>query len=185
MTLNETAKIIAAMQVNYPDTFQGMDQDVVKGMVALWHKCFEAEPYKLVEAAVIGFIQTSNERYMPNIGMIKEEIRKLTAPEGMSANEAWARVSKAISNGIYGYREEYAKLPPVLQKCVGSANQLREWAMMDAETVQSVVASNFQRSYRTVQAREEELSKLPEGYREAMQELAGAMIRPMITEGEN
>ena len=183
MTLKDTRDVFAVLQANYPDTFRDLSDEAKMGTLRLWQQMFSEEPKALVMKAVEAHIRTSTDRYMPNVGMIKEEIRKLTAPEGMSANEAWALVSKAISNGIYGYREEYAKLPPVLQKCVGSANQLREWAMMDADTVQSVVASNFQRSYRTVQAREEELSKLPEGYREAMQELAGAMFRPMITEG--
>ena len=183
MTLEQAGKIIGILQFNYPDTLRNLSDEAFLLYVKQWHKFFENDDYKLVEGAVRAYIATSTDRYMPNVGMIKEEIRKLTAPVGLSESEAWARVSKAISNGIYGYREEYAKLPPVLQKCVGSENQLREWAMMDADTVQSVVASNFQRSYRTVQAREEELSKLPEGYREAMQELAGAMFRPMITEG--
>ena len=184
MTLKETVEVIAVLRAAYPDTFRDLSDEAEEAIVRLWNKMFKTEPKVLVMGAVEAFIGTSTERYMPNIGMIKEEIRKMTAPEGMSENEAWARISKALSNGIYGYEEEYDKLPPILQRCVGSPTQLREWAMMDSETVQSVVASNFQRSYRAVAKQEEELSKLPEGHREAMRRLADAMFRPMITEGE-
>lgn len=185
MTLKDTRDVFAVLQANYPDTFRGLSDEAKMGTLKLWQQMFSEEPKALVMKAVEAYMRTTTERFMPNVGMIKEEIRKLTAPEGLSANEAWALVSKAMRNGTYGYREEYAKLPPAVQRAVGSAEQIHEWAMMDGETVQSVVASNFLKSYRTIQKREEELAKLPEGYRESMRELAGAMFRPMITEGDN
>lgn len=185
MTLEQAGKIIGILQFNYPDTLKNLSDDALLLYVKQWHKFFEDDDYQIVEKAVRAYVTSSTERFMPNVGMIKEEIRKLTAPEGLSANEAWALVSKAMRNGTYGYREEYAKLPPAVQRAVGSAEQIHEWAVMDSETVQSVVASNFLKSYRTIQKREEELAKLPEGYRESMRELAGAMLRPMITEGDN
>jgi len=43
---------------------------------------------------------------------------------------------------------------------VGSPNQLRAWALMDEETVQSVVASNFQRSYKAIAAKQKEQAAL-------------------------
>ena len=86
-------------------------------------------------------------------------------------------VSKACSNGIYGYREEFAKLPPEVQRAVGAPEQLREWAMMDSDTVQSVVASNFQRNYRASQTRAREQAKLPPN---VLQMIAGVSERMML-----
>lgn len=184
MTRNETAQIITIMQLNYPDTFQGMTDQTLFGLVDLWQRMFAEEPAALVQAAVEAHIRTSTDRFMPNIGVIKEEIRKLTAPEQMSEAEAWTRIKKALSNGYYGAEEEYAKLPPVLQRLVGSPSRLREWAQMDADTVEAVIGSNIQRSYRAISAQEAEWAKLPPGYREHMRQLAGQMFgRLEITDG--
>ena len=70
-------------------------------------------------------------------------------------------VASALRNGLYGSKEEFEKLPPDIQRIVGSSNMLREWAMMDTETVQSVVASNFQRDYLVRAKRKAEIEALP------------------------
>ena len=81
---------------------------------------------------------------------------------------SWSLVERACRNGLHGAGEEFEKLPPLIQKAVGSPNQLREWAMMDADTVKSVVASNFMRSFKIYQKRERETAMLPESVRELL-----------------
>jgi hypothetical protein len=82
----------------------------------------------------------------------------------------------------YGANENFAGLPSLLQKCVGSPNQLREWAIMEAETVDSVIQSNFMRSFKAKQAQEIERSMLPESTR---QMISGLVERMAITDGSN
>lgn len=183
MTLSEAAKIVGVLQFNYPDRFTELSDAALTVYIKNWHSFFEHDNFELVEAAVRAYIATSTERFMPNVGQIKEQIHKLTTPEEMSEGEAWALISKATSNGLYGYKEEYAKLPPVLQRVVGRPEQLREWAMMDTETLQSVVASNVQRSFRAISRSEAEWQKLPPGYREHMQRLSGQMFGRLELEG--
>ena len=65
----------------------------------------------------------------------------------MTESEAWVLVRKAISNGIYGYEEEFKGLPAVVQKAVGSPMQIHHWAML-TEGIDTVVASFFTRNYR-------------------------------------
>ena len=79
----------------------------------------------------------------------------------MTAAEAWGLVLSAVKRSAYDSREEFEKLPVMLRRLVGSPSQLRDWAMMDAETVQSVVASNFQRSYQVRAKQEQEYQDLP------------------------
>ena len=128
MTKTETAQILAVLQANYPDNFRGKSETMREATVNLWHSVFERDPYQIVQAAVMAYIQTSTERFMPNVGIIREQIRKLTEPESMSEAEAWGLVKNALRNGLYGYHEEYEKLPPLVRRCVGSENTLREWA---------------------------------------------------------
>jgi hypothetical protein len=183
MTLEEAAKIVGILEFNYPDTRRHQSDEAYITYIRNWHSFFEHDSFELVEAAVRAYIATSTERFMPNVGQIKEQIRKLTAPEQMSEAEAWTRIKKALSNGIYGAEEEYAKLPPVLQRLVGSPSRLREWAQMDADTVESVIGSNIQRSYRAISAQEAEWAKLPAGFREHMQQLSGQIFGRLELEG--
>lgn len=183
MTLEEAAKIVGILEFNYPDTRRHQSDEAYITYIRNWHSFFEHDSFELVEAAVRAYIATSTERFMPNVGQIKEQIRKLTAPEQMSEAEAWTRIKKALSNGLYGAEEEYAKLPPVLQRLVGSPSRLREWAQMDADTVESVIGSNIQRSYRAISAQEAEWQKLPPGYREHMQRLSGQIFGRLELEG--
>ena len=176
MTKKETAQILAILQANYPDNFRDKSEFMREATVNLWHTVFERDSYQVVQAAVMAYMQTSTDRFMPNVGLIREQIRKLTEPEGMSEAEAWGLVKNALRNGLYGYHEEYAKLPPVVQRCLGSENTIREWAMMESDELDSVVASNFQRSYRAISKREEEWAKLPPGYREEMHRISGQIF---------
>ena len=78
MTKAETAQIIAVLQVNYPDNFKGKSDAILDATVNLWHSVFQRDPYPVVQAAVMAYIQISTERFMPNVGMIREQIRKIT-----------------------------------------------------------------------------------------------------------
>lgn len=171
MTKAKAAKVIAVLQVNYPDNFRGKSDETLKATVDLWFRAFSDDEYAVVSAAVMAHIVSDTNRFMPPIGVIKAKITELTSPEEMTEQEAWGLVANAIRNGIYGASEEFAKLPPTVQRTVGGAQQLREWAMMDSDTLHSVVASNFQRSYRVALQREKDWSKLPSGVKQFVGEL--------------
>ena len=176
MTQIEAAKTVGLLQFNYPENFKSYTNDALEAYIRMWHSFFEEDPYDLVAAAVKAYIASSTERFMPNIGMIREQMRKLTQPQGMSENEAWSLVMAALRNSAYGYREEYAKLPVAVRRAVGNENTLREWATIPTEALNTVVASNFMRSYRAIQKREEEWAKLPQAYRDEMQRLSGQIF---------
>ena len=61
--------------------------------------------------------------------------------------------------------EEFEKLPEACQRAVGSAANLKEWALMDSERVETVEQSHFIRNYRTTVQRISEEKKLPESIR--------------------
>lgn len=187
MNKDEASLIVGLLQFNYPDYMRDLTDAALTTYVGLWQSFFADEPYALVEAAVKAHIASTTDRFMPNIGQIKEQIRKLTAPDEqrITETEAWAMVSNALRNGTYGYKEEFAKLPPAVQRAIGNENTIREWASMDSETVQSVIASNFMRSYRVAAENEREAAKLPPSVRETILGLSGRIFRPLLEEGEN
>lgn len=162
MTYEEAAKVLAVIKSAYPASYRDLKKKDAEAMVSLWAKFFEAEPYELVSNAVCCFIADDTKGFPPIIGQIKDIILHLMTPEQMTEQEAWDRVRQAVAHGgLYSPAEEYAKLPPEIQRAVGSPSQLREWAVMDVETFNSVVASNFMRSFRVIRKRNDDQKKLP------------------------
>lgn len=180
MTKKEMAEIIAVMQSNYPDDFRGMSDAAMNGKINLWFMQFRDDNYKEVLTAVMAHIATDTNRFMPPVGVIKAKLVEIRTGEQMTELEAWGLVQKALRNGYYGAEEEFSKLPPVVQRLVGSPNQLREWAQMDSETVSSVVASNFQRSYKVRAANEREFLALPSAVKQTMEQIAAGMKMPEL-----
>ena len=180
MTRKETAEIIATMQLNYPDSFRDLSDKAMNGRINLWLMQFRDDDYMDVMAAVMAHIATDTNRYMPPVGVIKAKLTEIRLPEEMTPQEAWALVDKATRNSTWNSVEEFAKLPPVIQRLVGSPTQLKEWAAMDTGTLQSVVASNFQRSYKVRAAKEREFLALPSTVKQTMQQIADRMKMPEL-----
>lgn len=144
--------------------FFGKDQTPEKAVTAvkLWHNVLGNAPYELAEAAVYAHIAKSE--YPPTIAHIRKEMEKLTAKEDeeLTEVEAMNLILEAASNSIYNATEEYKKLPTILQKLIGSPRQLRNLAVMDTKTINSVVTSNLIRSYKIMVTREQEKNLLPD-----------------------
>lgn len=175
MERTDTIKILAALKAAYPSSFRDLTKQDAEAMIDLWTVMFSGESYEAVNAAVASLISTRTVGYSPTVGEVKEKLHVIRFAGSLSEQEAWALVSKACSNGLYGYKKEFEKLPPEVQSAVGAPEQLREWAKMDVETVQSVVASNFMRAYRANQAREKEMSMLPPDIRKMISGVAEGM----------
>ena len=90
--------------------------------------------------------------------------------------EAWALVSRAIRNGYYGAEKEFEKLPPLVQKAVGTPGQLRNWSQTDMESIENVVQSNFMRTYRTVVKSSQEIARMPENIRNLIEQTGQKML---------
>lgn len=171
MNRKEILQIMTVLKTAYPNFYQKMTLEEASAAANLWLDLFAGDDARLVGAAVKALIASDTKGFPPHIGAVKAKLRQLTAPEQLSAAQAWSLVSRAASRSAYCAQAEFDKLPPDLQRVVGSPSQLRDWAMMDAGTFQSVVASNFQRSYRAQRQRQEELALLPPDVRALAQSL--------------
>ena len=175
MTRAEAAMILAEMAINYPDTESRLSNDARKAKANLWAAAFTEEPFEMVQAAVNAYMVNNSARFAPNIGQIKEQIRQLIHPDELTEAEAWAAVRAALRNSAYNATEEFAKLPPLAQRVIGSAAELKAYAMLEEAEALTVFASNFQRGYRTVQMREAAMEKTPQTIREMFASLTGSM----------
>lgn len=171
MTRQETGIIMDILTAAYPRFYTGPEAPDMRKAISLWADMFAHDEVALVAAAVKSVIESDEKGFPPTIGQVKAKLRLLTAKPEMTEAEAWALVAKAIRNSGYEAAKEFAKLPPMVQRVVGSPNTLREWAQMETETVHSVVSSNFQRSYRVISAREREINALPAEVRALVQRI--------------
>lgn len=147
MNKRETAQILAVLKVAYPGFYSRQTKEDTVNTVNVWADLFRDDDFTIVQAAVKAVINAgTKDGYPPDIGRIKEEMRRFAQPETDTAMEAWNQVRKAIS--YYNSRENFNKLPELARQIVGSPNQLKEWALMEIEDVSTVVQSNFLKAYR-------------------------------------
>ena len=163
MTREETVKIIRIMVDSYPN-YKPND---ISETVDVWQMMLSDYDYNLVAMALKAYILSDTSGFAPSIGQLVAKIQTLTKPQELSEMEAWSLVKKAISNSAYDYVEEFHKLPTIIQKCIGSAYQLKCWAL-DEDFNEQVASSNFARSYRVMVARQEEYIKMPHEIKEVI-----------------
>lgn len=184
MNKDETLQVMAILQATYPSFYKGIAPKVAETAVDLWTDMFAEDDYKIVLMAVKALLATDEKGFPPHIGAVKAKIRLLTTQQGMTEGEAWGLVLKAMENGIYGYKEEYAALPPDVQYAIGSADVLRTWAMQETDSL-SVTQSNFMRSYRARREYAREWAALPESVKGIAGSLVGKFdMNKLLQEGE-
>lgn len=174
MTKQETAKMMAVLKTAYPRYYAGKSESEQREAWNLWHMMLGEYEYGVVAAAVKALIATL--KYPPTIADVTEKIRMLTVPEGMDESEAWNYVRKAVRNSLYNAGEEFDKLPEECRAVVCAPEQLRAWAMLDEDEFNTVVASNFKRSYRNTSAKRREYDMLPPEVKGMLDEISVKMI---------
>lgn len=175
MTRQETGIIMDILTTAYPAFYNGRNAPDMRMTVNLWAEMFAEDDVKIVAAAVKALIATDDKGFPPHIGAVKNRIRQITNPDEMTEQEAWALISKALRDGYYNAEAEFAKLPPLVQDVVHDPRQLREWSMMDESTVQSVVASNVQRSFRAKAQNRRDFEALPQDVQALAKTFAAAL----------
>ncbi len=179
MTRQETGVIMDVLRTAYPRYYAGQSVTELRNAVNLWTELFAGDDVRVVAAAVKALIATDDKGFPPHIGAVKAKLRQITQPQQMLPAEAWGLVWKAIQRSAYHSREEFEALPPTLRRLVGTPEQLKAWSQMDADTVQSVISSNFQRSYQARVRQEQEFQALPADVRQMM----GAAAERLSLEG--
>lgn len=157
MTRKEAVKIIRIMCDCYPN----YKPSNLSETVDVWQMMLDEYSYSQVSIALKAYVTSDTSGFAPSIGQLINKLHEVQSPQGLNEMEAWMLVSRALRNGYYGAVEEFNKLPPLVQKAVGSPDNLRNWALTDSKSIENVVQSNFMRTYRTVVSRDKEYQKMP------------------------
>lgn len=157
MTREETVKIIRIICGSFPN-FKPSD---LSETVDIWNMMLDEYTYNQIAGALKSYILSDSTGFAPSIGQLIAKVKTIEETAQLNESEAWGLVSKAIRNGYYGAVEEFSKLPPLVQKAVGTPDNLRNWSQTNLESVETVIQSNFLRAYRAEAKRAAEISKMP------------------------
>lgn len=190
MTYEETLAIMSVLKAAYPNYYRGMTKSDAEGVVSLWTQMFADEPVELVATAVKAHIASDTKGFPPHIGAVKEAITKLVrSPElDMSELEAWNAVRRAIRGASMDESSRrftgdgldprpsavvnFEALPEILQRLVGTPQQLAEWERLPDDEINTIIQSNFMRSFRARVHHEREMLSLPADVRQTMQRIS-------------
>jgi len=164
--------LVKAMKATYTSENFIPDADAF----AVWYEMLKDLSYEHASLAIRKYMLT--EKFPPTIADIRTKAREIAGEpdNGMSELEAWALVKKAICNSNYHSEEEFASLPKTCQIAVGNPANLREWAAMDTESVETVEQSHFIRNYRAAVQREKDSQKMPESVRTMIETLREKLL---------
>lgn len=160
MQRREIVVILKKLKIAYPRFYADMSRDEAEDTIVLWTDMFAEDDANLVAMAVNNLIV--NLKYPPTIADVKEEMYKLSNKE-VAPIELWLVAKKMISSGLYMTQEEFDTYPNEVKSFFGGLSGLKDISIMDSETVNSVVQSNFLKQIKIIQEREKaEKKMLPE-----------------------
>lgn len=167
MTSDDAITILTMVQTAYP-SYKPLDINIA---VELWADAFRDTPAEIVKTAVKAYIMGDHE-FAPNPGNINTLIYSMNALQEETPEELWARyVRPAIRDSNYHAEERFEKFPLDLQKVIAAPRVLAGWASLPTETVDSVIYSQFLKSYRGYMSEKRQQNAYPPEVRAKIPEM--------------
>lgn len=173
MKKSETVDCITYLSAAYPGVYKRFTEKKFETLIAVWYNTFSEYPVEMVMVGIQGYISTDTSGFPPSPGQVIKVIQDITRQEETNSMEAWAIVKKAVNSPRDRMEETFRTLPPLIQKVVGGHHQLMAWGNVNEEEFETVIQSNFMRTYETEKKRQKQLQMIPE------------RIRRMIPKGGN
>ena len=158
MKKDDVKKLLMTMEVTFPN-FK-IEPEQLGFTLNAWYEALKDFSSEEIAIAYKTYLNTVSSPFAPSVSQLIGLVHKPHELAVLGGSEAWALVSKAIRKGAYNSKEEFAKLPENVQKAVGSATQLHDWAV-DENFNEGVVMSQFLKSYQTTNDRIAQENRLP------------------------
>ena len=157
MTRDEVKKLLAIMTTTFPN----YKIENVEQTIGTWQMLLDEYDANEIFLAFKGFVKNNNSGFAPSVSQLINQLEQPKDLAVMDVSEAWALVRRAIGRGSHYSKAEFEKLPPLVQKAVGSAEQIHLWAI-DEDYNNEVVMSLFQKNYKTICERQRTYERLPQ-----------------------
>lgn len=166
----ETIQIITLLAGNY-NSIAEKSKEQKQMMVNTWFACLGDLDFRLIQQAVKKTIIESP--YPPTIHDIRKNAVSIAKPTTkVTAIEAWNEALSMISNGLYMTQEQFERCSPEVKRFFGSVNQVKQLAMVDSDTINSVTKGQFLKQYDVLVEREQEENMLPDSMKQIIGGLA-------------
>lgn len=177
MTKDEVRKILTVISATYP-TFKVADP---VSTLEAWHWALEEYSYGDISKALKVFIKTDGSNFAPSASRLIALVDVETEHTLPTEIEAWGMV-RTVCQGLDwdNPKVSFDKLPEIIQRAVNSPATLREWAMSDYDTFETVISSNFMRTYKGVTKQYMDEKRMPEEVRQRI----GALRQQMLSKNE-
>lgn len=172
MTRDEVKKVVMVVVSLFPN----WHPSDLTFTVNAWASVLDGFSYSQISAALKAFVLTDTSGFAPSVGQLVGLADRIGNGEELNEMQAWSLVSKALRRSTYYAESEFDKLPAPVQKAVGSPEVLRAWGQSDMKSVETVIQSNFQRTYRQVLNDETEERKIPGNVRALLAQTGEKMI---------
>lgn len=181
MNRESVIKILAILKAAYPNFYKDINKQEAETVISLYQTMFEDKDKDLVLLAIKELINT--EPYPPTIAAIKNKMDKLQHLNDDKSNlDLWAEVKDAINSPYDEMTEIFYTLSPEVQEFFKSPKGIKELAMMDAETINSVVKGQFFKQIEILKERNIQERKMLLETKKKIEELQGKAFK-MLNEG--
>ncbi len=157
MNRDECKKLLMVINSTYPS----FKVDNPTETLNMWSEFLADYEYEYIMQGLKIYVATSGSDYAPSISRLIGMARKPQELAQADEVSLWREVRPLISRGIYHAEEDFETLSPMAKRLVGDAGQLREWAMLESEVIDSVIQSNFKNRVATMQKRDTEFNAMP------------------------
>ena len=131
-------------------------------------------PFDLAMAAAKKVIATLENPFLPMPAVFRKAAQEITQPQStMTAAEAWEEATRAIRRyGYYREEEGMNSLSPQVKKAMKSIG----WKSFCTNEDEGVLRGQFRMAFETMQNRDNEMARLPQGLRELIGQVGQKMI---------
>ena len=156
MTRDDVVKLLMMIQATFPNFKVENKTETVNS----WLFFLEEYDSNEIVLALKSYVKSNNSGFAPSCSQLIAELDKPKEMAQMDIASAWSLVRTAIGKSTYNSQTEFDKLPPTVQKAVGSASVLYSWAT-DENYNEGVVMALFEKNFKTIQQRELQFDKMP------------------------
>lgn len=132
-------------------------------------------PFELAMTAARKVIATLDNPFLPMPTVFRKAAQEIVQPQSMmTAAEAWEEARKAVRNfGYYREVEGMNSLSPQTRKTMEAIG----WKNFCTEENESVLRGRFSQFFETMQTRDNEIARLPEGLKQMIDRVGQKMIK--------
>ena len=167
MNREETKQVLKVLSTAYPRYFADMTKADKIDQINLYMDMFGEYPTQIVIAALHSYIR--HNEYPPSIAGLQKQIDLLIHKDDKM--ELWNTLAAACSRGTRMTAEEFETLPESIREWAGDVGQIKELALMDSVTFNSVIRGQFLKTIPQIIERQEAKRKLPAETRKLLEML--------------